>query len=165
MESGDDRLVLAILAAQVTAVRDRIENNETIDLMWRTTDVLARLASLVPELSRRNPGADMERQCTAAIANMTDISKSLDDMAFVQAQRQDFTRQMADCVATALIRLGAPAAQQTSRFCAADLAKLYVCAEQREIHDAATAAFYHASGWSAQGSIQPGKTANSNGML
>lgn len=140
MEPGDDALVLAILAAQAAGVRDRIENNETIDLMWRTTDVLARLAGLVPELSRRNPGADMERQCAAAIVNMTDISKSLDDMAFVQAQRQDFTRQMADCVATAIIRLAA-----RGHFSADDLAKMYVCAEQRDIHETATAAFHQAT--------------------
>jgi len=133
----NDRLVLIILAAQVAAVRERIENSETIDLMWRTTDVLARLAGLVPELARRNPGADMERQCTAAIGNMTDISKSLDDMAFVQAQRQDFTRQMADCVAIALARLAAP-----GNFAPDDLAKLYVCAEQRETHDTALRAFH-----------------------
>jgi hypothetical protein len=141
----DDRLVLAILAAQVAAVRERIENSETIDLMWRTTDVLARLAGLVPELARRNPGADMERQCTAAIGNMTDISKSLDDMAFVQAQRQDFTRQMADCVATALARLAAPGSGETSRFSADDLSKLYVCAEQREIHETTIRAARQAS--------------------
>ena len=136
----DDRLVQAILAAQIAVVRDRIENSETIDLMWRTTDVLARLAGLVPELARRNPGADMERQCTAAIGNMTDISKSLDDMAFVQAQRQDFTRQMADCVATALARLAAQGAGD-SRFSPDDLLKLYVCAEQRDVHETALRTF------------------------
>jgi hypothetical protein len=141
----DDRLVQAILAAQIAVVRDRIENSETIDLMWRTTDVLARLAGLVPELARRNPGADMERQCTSAIANMTDISKSLDDMAFVQAQRQDYTRQMADCVAIALTRLAAQGAGE-STFSADDLTKLYVCAEQREVHDTALRAFYQTPG-------------------
>jgi len=131
---GEARVVLAILAAQVAAVRERIENSESIDLMWRTTDVLARLAGLVPELARRNPGADMERQCSAAIGNMTDISKSLDDMAFVQAQRQDYTRQMADCVATALTRLAAQGGGEDKSFSPDDLAALYVCAEQREIH-------------------------------
>jgi hypothetical protein len=137
---GGDTLILAVLAAQVAAVRDRIENNETIDLMWRTTDVLARMAGLVPELARRNPGADMERQCSAAIANMTDISKSLDDMAFLQAQRQDYTRQMADCVAVALTRLAADGAGE-HRFSQEDLAAMYVCAEQREIHDTCCARF------------------------
>jgi hypothetical protein len=134
MDSDNDKTVCAILAALAAALRDRIESCETIDLMWRTVDILAKLASLAPELSRHDSGADMERQCTAAIANMTIISQSLADMAFQQAQQQDFTRQMADCIAIALTRLAAPHVTGEKRFSPVDLEKMYVCVEQREIH-------------------------------
>ncbi len=137
IDSGDDKMVCVILAAQAAALRDRIDTGETIDLVWRTVDVLTKMASLAPELSRHNPGADMERQCAAAIANMTNISQSLADMAFQQSQQQDFTRQMADCIAIALTRLAASRVAGQAPFSPGDLEKLYVCAEQREIHQIA----------------------------
>jgi hypothetical protein len=130
----NDKTVCVIIAALATALRDRIETSDTLDLVWRTVDILAKMASLGPELSRHNPGADMERQCNAAIASMTSISQSLADMAFVQAQQQDFSRQMADCIALAVRRLAAPCPAGEKPFSPADLEKMYVCEEQREIH-------------------------------
>jgi hypothetical protein len=146
VESGE-RLVCAVLAAQVAVIRDRVDNGATVDLLWRTADMLTRLSRLVVELSRRRPGPDpgLDEQCAAAVADETELSRSLDAMAFRQAQGQDVARQMADCVVMALERLaageaadGAPSGAPLSP---SDLAALYVCDDQRQVHDAVTRQF------------------------
>jgi hypothetical protein len=140
-EDGE-RLVCAILGAQVAAIRDRVDTRVTVDLLWRTADVLTRLSGLVAELARRNPVADpeLEGQCAAAIAAEAEISRALDSMAFRQAQTQDAARQMADCVVVALERLAASnvadGATSEAKLSYRDLAALYVSDDQREVHDA-----------------------------
>jgi len=146
-----ERLVCAVLAAQVAAIRDRVDGDATVDLLWRTADLLTRLSRLVVEMSRRDPGADpqLDEQCTAAVMAEAEISRSLDAMAFVQAQRQDVARQMADCVVMALERLAAVDAAQDAppgqppgaRLSPGDLAALYVCEDQRAVHDAVARQF------------------------
>lgn len=146
-----ERLVCAVLAAQVAVIRDRVDGDTTVDLLWRTADLLTQLSRLVVELSRRHPTADpqLDEQCAAAVAAEAEISRSLDAMAFVRAQRQDVARQMADCVVMALERLAAadavpgasPGQPPGARLSPGDLAALYVCDDQREVHDAVTRQF------------------------
>jgi hypothetical protein len=85
-----------------------------------------------------------------ALAVEAELSQTIDGFAFGQAQRQDFTRQMADGVVVALERL---AADSSGRGIAAhELLDLYVSEEQRHVHDSALARAA-AAGWStpAQG--------------
>jgi hypothetical protein len=142
-EDGE-RLVCAILGAQVAAIRDRVDTAPTIDLLWRTADVLTRLSGLVTEMARRNPVADpeLEGQCATALAAEAEISRALDSMAFLQAQTQDVARQMADCVVVALQRLaGGDVADGAPRLLSCGLAELYVSEDQREVHDAVVRQF------------------------
>ncbi|MGA2129343.1 MAG: hypothetical protein ABSG76_24695 [Xanthobacteraceae bacterium] len=135
-----ERLVCAVLAGQVAALRDCIDTGATVDLLWRTTDVLSQLSGLVLELSRRHPGSGPDEQCAAAVAAEADISRSLTELAFVQAQHHDFARQMADCVVTALGRL-ATDAPSGARLSPHDLLALYVSEDQRKVHDAVARQF------------------------
>jgi hypothetical protein len=141
---ASERLVCAVLAAQVAVIRDRVDTGDGIDLLWRTGDVLARLSHLVIELGRRCPAPDPElnEQCAAAVAAEAEVSSALDALAFLQSQRHDLARQLADCVVTALARL---AIEDTSpagmRLSPEDLEALYVCDAQRETHEAVTQRF------------------------
>jgi hypothetical protein len=142
-----ERLVCAVLAAQVEAIRDRVDTGATVDLLWRTADLLTRLSGLVVELSRRYPIPDprLVDQCAAAVRDESELSQSLDAMVFLHAQGQDIARQMADCVVMALERLAAGesthGASPAVRLSPDDLAASYVCQDQREVHDAVTRQF------------------------
>jgi hypothetical protein len=102
-----ERLVCAVLAAHVEAIRDRVDTGATVDLLWRSADLLTRLSGLVVELSRRCPAADPELadRCAALVTQESELSRSLDAVAFLHAQDRDVARQMADCVVIALKRL------------------------------------------------------------
>ena len=141
---ASERLVCAVLAAQVAAIRDCVDTAEGADLLWRTGDLLARLSALVVELGHRCqvPDPELDEQCAAAVAAEAEVSTALDALAFLQSQRHDLARQMADCVVTALVRLAAdqdPAAG--NRLSPEDLAALYVCEAQRRTHEAVARQF------------------------
>jgi hypothetical protein len=134
----DEQLVCAVLAAQVALLRDRIDASATVELLWRTSDVLSKLSGLVVELVRRCPDSDavMDEQCSTALATKAEINRSIDGLAFEQAQRNDFTCQAVDCVVTALGRLAATDAAIGTRLSPDGLAALYVSSDQREVHEA-----------------------------
>jgi hypothetical protein len=138
-----ERLVCAVLAAQVEAIRDRVDTGATVDLLWRTADLLTRLSGLVVELSRRYPVPDpgLADRCAPAVTQENELRRSLDAVAFLHAQDQDLARQMADCVVIALKRLASHGAPFAVRLSAGDLAALYVCDDQREVHDVVTRQF------------------------
>jgi hypothetical protein len=130
------RLTCAILAAQVAALRDRLGAATGIDLLWRATDALSRLSELVTELTEPGPAPDpmLLQRCAAATAGHADIGGALDELAFLQAQRQDLAQQMAACVAAALDRLAGEIAADGARLSPAELAATYVSDEQRAVH-------------------------------
>jgi len=138
-EAGDN-LVCAVLAAQVAELRGRIDTGAAVELLWQTSDVLSQLSGLVVELAKRchKSDGDLSAQCNTAVAAEIDIRRSLESLAFAQAQRNDFTCQTVDCVVTALGRL---ATSDGARLSPDDLAALYVSEEQRQVHDAATRQF------------------------
>ena len=138
-----ERLVFAILAAQVAALRDRIDTSAGVDLLWRTTDVLAQLSGLVLELlrDRAAPDPELDAQCAAAVSAETEIRRSLDELAFLQAQHSDFARQVADGVVTALKCLAAADGPVGARLSPDDLAARYVSEDQRKVHDAVIGKF------------------------
>jgi hypothetical protein len=138
-----ERLVCAVLAAQVAAIRDHVDADGTVDLLWRIADALARLSGLVVELAGRHPAADpgLDEQCAAAVAAETEVSRSLDALAFLHAQRHDLARQKADCVVTALERLATIDAPPGGRLSPHDLAAMYISDEQHDVHDAVTRQF------------------------
>jgi hypothetical protein len=141
---ASERLVCAVLAAQVAVIRDRFDNTEAFDILWQTADLLERLATLVEELGRRcpEPDANLDEQCASAITAQAEARAALDSLAFNQSQQRDIARQMADCVATALARLAADQTQAAGRrLSPEDLAALYVCDMQREIHEIVASRF------------------------
>ncbi len=135
---ANERLVCAILAEQVSTLRDRMDASATFDLLWRTTALLSWLSGLLNNLSRHNPSANpvLERERVEAIAEVAEIRRSLDELAFFQAQRQDFAKQIADCVVTALERMAVAEMPAGTSFSSGDLAALYVSDDQRKLHDA-----------------------------
>ena len=144
-EAGE-HLVCAVLAAQVAELRGRIDTGATVELLWRTSDILSRLSGLVLEFAKRCSDPELNEQCNTAIAAEVEISRSLESLAFEQAQRNDFTCQTVDCVVTALERLAVTDAPVGTRLSPSDLAALYVSEDQRNIHDAATRQFATAAG-------------------
>ena len=145
-EAGD-HLVCAVLAAQVAELRGRIDTGATVELLWQTSDVLSRLSRLVLEFAKRCSDSDpnLNEECHAAVAAEIDIRRSLESLAFAQAQRNDFTCQTVDCVVTALGRLATTDGPVGARLSPDDLAALYVSEEQRQVHDAATRQFVAAA--------------------
>jgi len=133
--SGRDN-VCAVLAAQVVALRESIDAGATIEFLWHTSDVLLQLSALVQQLARHSDNLDssLRERCDAAVAAEAAINASLGSLAFSHAQRNDFTCQTIDCVATALERL-AVSGTGTSRLSLEDLSALYVCEAQRTVHD------------------------------
>ena len=140
---SSERLVCAILAAQVAALRDRIDDGVTVDLLWRTTDMLARLSGLLVAQTQLVVGGNsaFEAACAAAVATEGEISRSLDLLAFTQAQNQDRDRQVAQCVVTALERLAQTDACEGARMSPDELAALYVTEDQRSLHNVVTCRF------------------------
>jgi len=140
---ASDHLVCAVLAAQVAELRSRIDTGATVELLWQTSDMLSRLSGLVLEFAKRCSESDpnLNEECNAAIAAEAEISRSLESLAFTQAQRNDFTCQTVDCVVTALERLAVTEGPVGARLSPSDLDALYVSEEQRKVHDLATRRF------------------------
>lgn len=134
---ANERLVCAILAEQVTNLRDRMDASEAFDLLWRTSALLSWLSGLLGDVNRQAHPANplLERERNEAIAEIAAIRRQLDNLAFVQAQRQDFARQIADCVITALERMSEAQMPAGTRFASSDLAALYVSDDQRRLHE------------------------------
>jgi hypothetical protein len=132
----NDQLIYAILSAQVSALRDRVESGVPVQLLWNVTDMLARLSDLLRELSHRRPDTEPDPRYAAALIDESKISRQIEEQAFRLAQQQDLIRQMADCVTTALERLAQGDAPMNSRLSPRDLAGMYVSEQQREVHDA-----------------------------
>lgn len=138
---ASEKHVCSVLAAQVAELRDRIDGGAAIELLWRTSDVLSQLSGLVLELAKRCHDSELNAQCNAAVAAEAEISRSIESLAFEQAQRNDFTCQTVDCVVTALERLAGADGPAGNGLSLDDLAALYVSEEQRNVHDAATRQF------------------------
>jgi hypothetical protein len=134
---ANERLVCAILAEQVSSIRDRMDASTTFDLLWRTTALLSWLSGLMNDLSHPSTKSNpvLERERTEAITEIGEIRRALDELAFFQAQRQDFARQLADCVVTALERMAVAEMPAGTSFSSSDLAALYVSDDQRKLHD------------------------------
>ncbi|UZE49012.1 hypothetical protein [Rhodopseudomonas sp. P2A-2r] len=145
---ASDKLVCAVLAAQVSELRGRIDIGATVELLWQTSDVLSLLSGLVLEFSKRCSDSDsnLYEECKAAIAAEAKINRSLESLAFAQAQRNDFTCQTVDCVVTALERMAVVDMSSDARLSLNDLAALYVSEEQREVHNNAVRQFSFAAG-------------------
>ncbi len=131
--------VFALLAAQVAAVRDRIESDATaqVDLLWKAADTLAQLVALLDRLVRHagTLPAELAAACASAGAADAEFGRALDERAFVQAQRIDLARQMADGVVRALHGLDGEGAALSPE----QLAAFYVSQEQRAVHAVALA--------------------------
>lgn len=134
---ANERLVCAILAEQVSSIRDRMDASTTFDLLWRTTALLSWLSGLMNDLFHNSTNSNpvLERERTEAITEIGEIRRALDELAFFQAQRQDFARQLADCVVTALERMAVAEMPAGTSFSSSDLAALYVSDDQRKLHD------------------------------
>ncbi len=134
---ANERIVCAILAEQVAALRERMDATAAFDLLWRTSALLSWLSGLLSDASAHashaNPVLDRER--SEAITEIAEIRRALDDLAFLQAQRQDFAKQIADCVVTALERMAVAEMPAGTSFSSKDLAALYVSDEQRKLHE------------------------------
>ncbi len=136
-KEANEHLVCAILAEQVAALRDRMDASAAFDLLWRTTALLSWLSGLLAENQRHGGQSNpvFERERAEAIVQVAAIRTELDELAFVQAQRQDFARQIADCIVTALERMAVAEMPRGTSFSSGDLAALYVSEDQRKLHD------------------------------
>jgi parvulin-like peptidyl-prolyl isomerase len=143
-----ERMACAVLAAQVAALRDRIDAGPTVSLLWQTSDLLARMAGLVEQLASDHPDLPpaLGDDCASVLVSGLEMIQSIDGLAFQQAQRNDFTCQTVDTVVIALGRLAAMAGPFGPRLSADDLAALYVSEEQRDVHAVAARQFALGSG-------------------
>ncbi|MGE4481075.1 hypothetical protein [Acidocella sp.] len=134
---ANEKLVCAILAEQVAHLRDRMDASEAFDLLWRTSALLSWLSGLLghADLHTGHVNPILERERTEAVAEIAEIRRQLDNLAFVQAQRQDFARQIANCVIVALERLSEARMPEGTHFASSDLAALYVSDDQRKLHE------------------------------
>lgn len=136
LKETNERLVCAILAEQVSTLRDRMDASASFDLLWRTTALLSWLSGLLNDHASNGHHANpvLVRERAEAIAEIAEIRRALDELAFSQAQKQDFARQLADCVVTALERMAIAEMPAGSAFSSHDLADLYVSEDQRRLH-------------------------------
>lgn len=137
---ANERIVCAILAEQVAALRERMDASSAFDLLWRTSALLSWLSGLLGDMSAHCAQAShansvLERERVEAITEIAEIRRALDELAFIQAQRQDFAKQIADCVVIALERMAVAEMPAGTSFSSVDLAALYVSADQRKLHD------------------------------
>lgn len=137
---ANERIVCAILAEQVATLRERMDASAAFDLLWRTSALLSWLSGLLSDGAAHvspSPHANpvRERERTEAITEIAEIRRALDDLAFLQAQRQDFAKQIADCVVIALERMAVAEMPPGTSFSSSDLAALYVSDDQRKLHD------------------------------
>ena len=126
-----------MLAAQVALVRDRIESDATahVGLLCQAADTVARFAALLDRFAR-HAGAlppELDAARVSAEAAETELTRALDELAFMQAQRTDLSRQMADGVVRALRGLEAGGASFSSE----QIAAFFVSQEQHTVHAAA----------------------------
>jgi len=137
ISEANERLVCAILAEQVSTLRDRMDASAAFDQLWRTTALLSWLSGLLNDLSRHSTVTNpiLERERAEAIAEIAEIRRGLDELAFFEAQRQDFAKQIADCVVTALEKMAVAEMPAGTHFSSTDLAALYVSEDQRKLHD------------------------------
>jgi len=136
-EEVNEGLVCAILAEQVAALREGMDATATFNLLWRTTSLLSWLSCLLSDLSGAGgkAGGELVRERDRALTEVAEVKRALDELAFAQAQRQDFARQIADCVVTALERMAVAEMPAGTRFSSGDLAELYVSEQQRRLHE------------------------------
>jgi hypothetical protein len=132
--------VFALLAAQAAAVRDRIETDATVHvaLLWKAADSIAQLVALLDRLIRHagTLTPELAASCASAESANAELGRALDERAFAQAQSIDLSRQMADGVVLALLKLdGGDAALSPEQ-----LAAFYVSREQRAVHAVVLAA-------------------------
>ena len=137
---ANERIVCAILAEQVAAVRDRMDTATAFDLLWRTSALLSWLSGLLSDIAANAPppahaNPVLEREREEAITEIAEIRHALGELAFIQAQRQDFAKQIADCVVVALERMAVAEMPPGTSFSSADLASLYVSDDQRRLHE------------------------------
>ncbi|WP_026439258.1 hypothetical protein [Acidocella facilis] len=137
MAEANEKLVCAILAEQVAHLRDKMDASDAFDLLWRTSALLSWLSGLLADINRQSPQASpvVERERNEAISEIAEIRRKLDHLAFVEAQRQDFAKQIADCVIVALERMSDAQMPPGTHFASADLAALYVSEDQRRLHE------------------------------
>jgi plasmid stabilization system protein ParE len=133
VQSTDNHLVCAVLAAHMEALRDRIDTTHVVDLLWRSTDVMAALSGWIAETPTDDPSRD--RQRTELLATAVETQTALDALVFSEAQRQDFARQMADSIMTALDRLAAAPSSGKS-LSPNELTAFYVSEDQHALHAA-----------------------------
>jgi len=115
---AEERLACAVLAAQVLALRDEFRAVAEADPLWTASETLARLAE---------GGADA--------ASLQGLVRNLEAQAFRQVQLSDRASQMADAVAAGLEALASSHRPAGARLAAPDLLGLYVCEEQRRVHE------------------------------
>lgn len=138
---ANERIVCAILAEQVATLRERMDATSAFDLLWRTSALLSWLSGLLGDVSAHSAHSShanpvLERERAEAITEIAEIRRALDDLAFLQAQRQDFAKQIADCVVIALERMAVAEMPPGTSFSSTDLAALYVSDDQRKLHEA-----------------------------
>lgn len=137
---ANERIVCAILAEQVAALRERMDATSAFDLLWRTSALLSWLSGLLGDTSAHfshsaHANPILERERAEAITEIAEIRRALDDLAFLQAQRHDFAKQIADCVVIALERMAVAEMPAGTSFSSTDLAALYVSDDQRKLHE------------------------------
>ncbi len=124
----ESRLVCAILAAQVTALRERIAGPFLFEQMLGCADLLSALSAKLA------PGSE-------AAAAAARLDSALDDLALQHAQHQDLARQTAELVALALKILSTEDPGKPPALSPAGLAALYVSEDQRRLHEAVLAEY------------------------
>ena len=124
-------MIFTLLAAQAASLRDRIMAVTTVqaDLLTQAADTIAHQAALVAELGGQGGGLpdDLAHVCTTA----GKLGEALDDLAFMQAQRADLARQMAEAIVQVLELLGV----HGTRMSPDQIAAFYVCQDQQDVHD------------------------------
>ena len=141
-----DRRVCAILAAQVAALRPRIDAGVEVELLWRIIDVLTTISELLGPLAsdQLDPDTETGNRSTAGIAAAMELTVTLEAVALGQSQAHDLVSQMSVCVENALRQLAKPDDSEP-RISPASLAATYVCTEQHSVHAATDADAYSQS--------------------
>jgi hypothetical protein len=126
--------VFALLAAQVAAVRDRIESDAAthVELLSKAADTVTQLVTLLDRLARHAGRLPAELAASCALAEAADMAlgRALDEGGFKQAQNMDLSRQMADGVVRALHKLDAGGGMLSPE----QIAAFFVSAEQHAVH-------------------------------
>lgn len=133
----DARLVCAILAEQVSSLRNKMDVTAAFESLWQVSALLSRLGKILTQAEHQ----ELEQVTSHAhlhelVAEITSTHKSLDNLAFIEAQRQDCAQQMADCVIAALKRLALTENPMETHFNPSDLETLYVSQDQHHLHKA-----------------------------